>query len=525
MSSVDQSKRDFLKTTGLVGGLAASASMVGMPLSVMAAEKWPLPLPEYDTLDVTDMARLLKAGEVTPLELVDAAVARFNTRSAINAVAVGHFEPARERAALQSHLSKAARQEQMSQAPLQGVPFALKDLSVKMKGTITTNGCRFFKDAVADHNSTLVDRYQTAGLNILAKLTSPEFGQTATTESSLHGNTLNPWNLEYSTGGSSGGSAAAVAARILPAAHASDGGGSIRIPASHCGLFGLKPSRGRVPSGPDNIEGWMGLSVHNTVTRSVRDSALLLQLSQGAEPGSRLILLKEDFVGALATPPKRLRIAVMDQHPFGYPVHPDCREALDKTIQLLTDLGHDVIEAAPELPLEAMFKGMGVTTSTGLLRTVRQREEKLGRAAREDEFEAIDWMHLQNAKTYTSEQVYAARAAFDKGGQIFDRFFTDYDLLLSPVTVAPPPKIGELNLNQPFQDFVKVILKASPITSLFNMTGLPAMSVPLHWNKQGLPIGVQFAGPFAGEAKLLNLAAQLEEAIPWKDKVPDLVKA
>lgn len=525
MSSIDHSKRDFLKTSGIVGGLAAGASLAGTPLTAFAGDKTKLALPEYDHWDLSDMTNLLKAGEVSSLDLVDAAIARFNTRSVINAVAVEHFEQAREQAKKLNQLSLAERQSQMEQAPLLGVPFALKDLSVKMKGTVTTNGCRFFKDAVAEKNSTLVDRYQAAGLNILAKLTSPEFGQTATTESSLHGNTLNPWNLAYSSGGSSGGSAATVAARILPAAHASDGGGSIRIPASHCGLFGLKTSRGRVPSGPDNLEGWMGLSVHNTVTRSVRDSARLLQLTQGPETGSRLILPNENFVAALGRPPEKLRIAVMTQHPFGYPVHQDCQDTLNKTIQLLTDLGHEVVEAAPQLPLEAMFKGMGVTTSTGLLHTVRQREEKLGRAAREDEFEAIDWMHLQNAKKYTSQQVYAARAAFDQGGQILDQFFTEYDLLLSPVTVAPPPKIGELNLNQPFQDFVKVILKASPITSLFNMTGLPAMSVPLHWNKEGLPIGVQFAGPFAGEAQLLSLAAQLEEAMPWKDKMPELVKA
>lgn len=518
MSEVDQVRRNLLTAGAIVGG----AATLGIPLSAMAGHA-SLPMPEYDNLDVTAMVELLKAGEVTPVDLVDAALARFESRSAINAVAVEHFDRAREQALKLSKLGHSVRAAQMEKVPLQGVPFALKDLYVKLKGTVTTNGCSFFEDDVAAHNSTLVDRYEAAGLNIMAKLTSPEFGQTATTESTLHGNTLNPWSLQHSTGGSSGGSAAVVAARILPAAHASDGGGSIRIPASHCGLFGLKPSRGRVPMGPDVIEGWMGLSVHNTVTRTVRDSALLLQLTQGFEAGSRLRHPHENFVEAIAAPPKRLRIAVMKAHPFGLPVHQDCLDAIDKTISLLTDLGHEVVEASPVLPIEAMFKGMGVATSTGLLRTVSKREKALGRAAREDEFEAISWMHLQNAKTYTAEQVYAARAAFDEGGQVFDRFFTEYDLLLTAVTATPPPMIGELSLNQPFESFVQNVIKASPITALFNHTGLPAMSVPLYWNREGLPIGVQVAAPFGGDAMLLSLAAQLEQAAPWTHRLPAML--
>ncbi|WP_432470191.1 amidase [Amphritea sp. HPY] len=528
MNEADQNRRRLLQAGGLIGSAAmmGGAGLMGISPRTTAAETdtGTLPLPEYDTLDVTAMASMLRGGELTALELVDAAIARFNSRSAINALAVDHFDRAREQAKLLSRVGRVAREGRMAKAPLLGVPFALKDLSVKMKGTVTTNGSVFFKDAVADYDSTLVERYQQAGLNIMAKLTSPEFGQTATTESQLHGDTLNPWNLEYSSGGSSGGSAAAVAARILPAAHASDGGGSIRIPSSHCGLFGLKPSRGRVPAGPDAIEGWMGLSVQNVVTRSVRDSALLLQLTQGTEPGSRVRHRDLDLLAAISRPPQALRIAVMKTHPFGLPVHQDCLDALDNTIKLLTELGHEVVEAFPALPIEGMFKGMGVATSTGLLRTVQARESALGRAVREDELEPINWMHLQNAKTYTSDQVYAARSAFDEGGQQFDRFFTGYDLLLTPVTIAPPPKIGDLRLDQPFEDFVSHVLKASPITSLFNMTGLPAMSVPLHWNQQGLPIGVQFAGPYGAEDRLLSLAAQLEKAVPWADKLPPLVQ-
>lgn len=517
MAEIDLDKRRLIKACGVI----SSASMLGLSLTGQAASKIPKQsLSDYDNWDMSAMADLLRQGDVSPLELTDAAIARFDANADLNVVAVNHFDIAREQAKNLSKLSTVERAKAMEISPLLGVPFALKDLGVSLAGTITTNGCRFFKDNMASENSTLVNRYQASGLNVMAKLTSPEFGQTATTESSLHGNTLNPWNKLHSSGGSSGGSAAAVAARILPAAHASDGGGSIRIPASHCGLFGLKPSRGRVATGPKHLEGWMGLSVHNAVSRSVRDSALLLQLTQGSELGSRVTLPNDDMMAALNAKPKRLKIALMDQHPFGYLVHQDCKDALNKTTKLLEELGHIVEIAQPVLPIGKMFKGMGVTTSSGLLNIVQARELKLGRAAREDEFEPIVWGHLNKAKDYTAQQVFAARSAFDQGGQAFDRFFNDYDFILSPVTVAPPPKIGELALDQSYDSFVKNVLKASPITALFNMTGLPAMSVPLHWNKSGLPIGVQFAAPFGAEAELIALASQLEQVAPWADKRP-----
>lgn len=515
-------RRQILKATVALSAAAVS----GLSLSAQAEKATAtsrLPLPEYDDLDVCGMTDLLRDGELTPLDLFDAAHARFDARKSLNLLAVEHFDQAREQAHKLSQLSSTKRREQMQNAPLLGVPFALKDLYISMKDTVTTNGNPFFKDNRADHDSTLVSRYQGAGLNIMAKLTCPEFGQTATTESALHGDTLNPWNLQYSAGGSSGGSAAAVAARILPAAHASDGGGSIRIPASHCGIFGLKPSRGRVPMGPGAMEGWMGLSVHNVVSRSVRDSALLLQLSQGGEVGSRVKHEYSDFMGAITKPPKPMRIAMMTHHPFGLPVHQDCLDAVNKTARLLTALGHKVEQASPTLPIESMFMGMGVTTSSGLLQTVQGREAALGRLAKEEEFSPIVWGHLQKAKKFTAQEVFMARSAFDKGGQAFDKFFMEYDLILAPVTAAPPPKIGELSLEQPYESFVTNVIKASPITALFNMTGLPAMSVPLHWNADGLPIGVQFAGPYGGEAQLLALAAQLEAVEPWAHKMPPMV--
>ena len=271
-------RRDFLVA-------AAAGALAAVGGGVRAAT---LPLPEYDRLDATALAGEIRAGRITALEALEAAIARAEARSALNAIAERNFDRARAVAREISGLGRAVREQRAKSARLLGVPFALKDLGIAMKGTVTTNGCAFFRDAVAEVDSTLVQRHRAAGLNIFAKTTSPEFGQTATTESKLFGLTRNPWNLEHSTGGSSGGAAAVVAAGILPIAHATDGGGSIRIPASACGVFGLKTSRGRVPAGPAVIESSLGLSVHHAVSRSVRDSALLLQLTQGPEAGSRV---------------------------------------------------------------------------------------------------------------------------------------------------------------------------------------------------------------------------------------------
>lgn len=481
-----------------------------------------LSLPEYEGLDAVGLANLIRTGQITPLEALTAAQERASARSHINSIAMRHDDMALGVAQKMSALSASERASQTEQAPLWGVPFALKDLGIALKGTVTTQGCAFFKDAVADHDSTLVQRYQAAGLNIFAKTTSPEFGQTATTESRLFGLTRNPWNLAMSAGGSSGGAAAAVAAGILPVAHASDGGGSIRIPASHCGLLGLKPSRGLVPMGPKMLEGWLGLSAQNVISRSVRDTALLLQRTQGPEAGGRTGPQSGDLMDALVQPPKRLRIALMLQNPFGAPVHPDCLDAAQAAARCCEALGHHVEIAAPQLAIGDMFASMGVATAVGMLTTVKLREQAIGRAAREDEFEPLNWRSLQLARGFSAEQAFMARLVFDQAARTLDLFLADFDLILSPVTSAPAPELGAMSLDQPYEDFVKVAMTASPFTAMFNMSGHPAMSVPLHWNAKGMPIGVQFAGRFGAEATLLALAAQLEQAAPWKDRRPSL---
>lgn len=511
-------RRDFLKT----GAAWSGAVALGLSGGSAQAASPTLPLPEYERLDAVGLAQQMREGQLTALDALEAALARVEARSQLNTVTVRHFELARDEAKKLSGLSAADRAQHFAKAPLTGVPFALKDLGVAMKGTVTTQGSVFFKDAVADHDSTLVQRYRAAGLNIFAKMASPEFGQTATTESRLFGRTLNPWNLKLSSGGSSGGSAAAVAAGILPVAHASDGGGSIRIPASFCGLFGLKPSRGLVPMGPKMLEGWLGLSVNHVVSRSVRDSALLLQLTQGPEPGSRTGPVPGKLLDAISRPPRRLRIALMEQNPFGAPVHPDCLAAARGAAKLCESLGHQVEVAAPKLDVGAMFGSMGIVTATGVLHTVSAREKELGRPVREDELEPLNWRSLQLARKYTADQTYTARTAFDQGARSVDIFLQTYDLILSPVTAGPAPLLGTMSLDLPFDDYARVAMEASPFTAIFNMTGHPAMAVPLHWSEQGMPFGAQFVGPYGDEATLLALAAQLEQAAPWKDRRPVL---
>lgn len=484
------------------------------------------PLPSYERLDATDLALAIRRGELSATDVLDAAISRLEARQGLNAITARHFDVAREAA---RGLDAMGRQERMRLAetrPLLGVPFLIKDLGLSMKGTVTTSGCAFFRDAVADHDSTLVQRHRAAGLNIFGKTSSPEFGQTATTESRLFGATRNPWNTDLSCGGSSGGAAVAVAAGIVPVAHATDGGGSIRIPASACGLFGLKPSRGRVPAGPAVLEASLGLSVHHVISRSVRDSALFLQLTQGPEPGSRVRFAADAGSASAMGRPHRLRVGLVTDNLFGVPIHAECLAALHAAARLCESLGHRVEPAPSPLLAQAqvaeMYAGMAVANATGMLMAVRAREKALGRSPREDEFEPLNWRALGLARGYSAEQALAARAAFDQAGRALDLHFESFDVLLSPTMAAPPPRLGAMALDQAYEDYVKHAVMASAYTSMFNISGHPAMSVPLHWSASGLPIGVQFAAAFGADELLLSLAAELEQAQPWGDRRPPL---
>jgi amidase len=387
---------------------------------------------------------------------------------------------------------------------------------------VTPEGTRFFRDARHDEDNTLVERYRAAGLVIFGKTHSPEFGSSPSSESALFGATHNPWDLERSAGGSSGGSAAAVAAGIVPAAHASDGGGSIRIPASACGLFGLKTSRGRVPMGPRIYEGWGGLSVQHAVSRSVRDSAQLLDAVQGEEVGDAYATVRRErpYLDEIRRAPGRLRIALMLEPAIPVPVANECTTAAQLAAKLCESLGHDVELAQPRLDVERLWAAFGLTTSVGVALKVANREAELGRPAGPDDLENINRRNVDAGRAASGIEHAQARDTLHAASRSVGRFLRNYDVILSPTMAMIPAKLGALSLSQPYEEFIGSASSASAFTGLYNMTGQPAMSVPLHWTASGLPIGVMFAGRLGDEATLFRLAAQLEAARPWFDHTP-----
>ena len=505
-------RRDVLKLGGiaLAGTMALGAGGSGSRQAggVMSFE-------EYTKYDGLGLAELVRKGEVTPEELLDVALKRLDAvNPRLNAVVVRF--PERARSQIEAGLPA---------GPFRGVPFLLKDLHAYLKGTVTTNGSRLFRDRVDQEDSELVDRYLRAGLVIFGKGASPEFGLTPSTESVLNGPTHNPWNLGHTAGGSSGGCAAAVAAGIVPWAHASDGGGSIRIPASCCGLFGLKPSRHRVPVGPPlSGEGWAGLSCHHAVTRSVRDSAALLDATCAPVFGSTYLAPPPErpFLAEVGAAPGSVRIAYIRHRFGGGDIDPECTRAAESAAQLCRELGHRVEEATPHIDFQELSKAMGmVIIPTNIARTIDARAVELGRAASENDVEPVTWGIYQMGKQVSGRDYESARAVLFHAGCAMAEFQRDWDVLLSSVLGSPPVKLGILTLTD-FKAFGDAAQRFVPFTPVFNGTGQPSMSVPLHWTRAGLPVGVMFTGRYGEEATLLRLAAQLEQARPWAGRRPKL---
>lgn len=468
---------------------------------------------EYLRLDATAMAEAVRRGDLEPADLLSAAMARCDAvNSQVNAVVMRHDERAREQLAARRAAGTAR------EGALAGVPMLIKDLNASVAGTVTTNGSRMLRDAApATRDSTLVARYEAAGMVVFGKTASPEFGLTTTTESALWGKTCNPWNLALSAGGSSGGAAAAVAAGIVPAAHATDGGGSIRIPASYCGVFGMKPTRYRTPSGPDTFEAWFGASCAHVVSRSVRDSAVLLDVSHGREPGSPYWLapLARPFADEVGRAPARLRVGLVSDSLTGMALDPDIRDVLDETVRLLLGLGHDV--EAVKLPVDPqqLFSAHGAVTGTALVSAICDREAALGRALGDDDLEPVSRHIAGNAGAITAETLYRARRTFERIGQSMDSVFERFDVLLSPVTATVTPELGVLSLDHTYDDYAKHIVGSVSFTVLANVSGQPAMSVPSGTSRTGAPIGMMFTARQCGEALLFQLAGQLEQARPW----------
>jgi amidase len=475
-------------------------------------------------LDATAQAALVRDGSVTPRELVDAALARIDVvNPQLNAVIHRRDEHARDEA-----------DARPPEGPFRGVPILVKDLDGTLADEPLHLGNRMLRDLghVADHDSYLFARLRAAGCVVVGKTNTPELGLLPTTESLAYGPTRNPWDLTRSPGGSSGGSAAAVAAGMVPFAHAGDGGGSIRIPASACGLFGLKPTRGRVSLGPDDGEGWAGLVARHVVTRSVRDSAAALDVIAGAMPGDPYAAAPpaRPFLDEVGTEPGKLRIGVRSATPAGLAeVDPACTDALDGAAALLASLGHELEPAAPE-PFDDLALLVHFTTvlAASTAYDLRKLGAIAGREVTAADVEPVTWAQAELGRTITAdaylEAVESLRAWTRRMAEWWepsDRRHDatgGFDLLLTPTMARPPAPLGEIRGD----DADGAILAATPYAAFtlpFNVTGQPAMSVPLHWS-DGLPIGVQLVAATGREDVLLRVAAQLEGARPWRGRRP-----
>jgi amidase len=488
---------------------------------------------DYDRYDGLGLAELVAKGEVTPGELVEAAIARAEALNPhLNAVIYKMYDLARE-----------AAKDDLS-GPFAGVPFLLKDLMVDYAGVPTSKGCRFSHGAVADHDSEMVKRFKAAGLITIGKTNTPEYGLVPYTEPELCGPANNPWELECNTGGSSGGSAAAVATRIVPMAHGNDGGGSIRIPASCCGVFGLKPTRGRNPIGPDIGEAWYGLACDHVLTRSVRDSAAMLDATAGPDVGAPYYAAPpaRPFLDEIGADPGRLRIAFTSAPLLPSTVHEDCVKGVTDTVKLCQELGHDVVEATPQIDGKEFAKAFFTVVCCEARTDIEEDEARLGRKATAADFEPSTWavglLGQQLRAPQLSKAVRFLKLTARKVGQ----FFEEYDVLLTPTLAWPPvvtgslqPKASEmammsilnrlnagglLRVVAGIDALAEQVFSFMPFTPVFNVTGQPAMSIPLYWNEDGLPIGMHFVGRYGDEATLFRLAGQLEQARPWADRVP-----
>lgn len=466
-------------------------------------------------MDATAQAELVASGEVSAVELLDAAVARIETIDpALNAVVLRWFDAARELAA----------SDELPDGPFRGVPFLLKDLWAHHAGQPLTNGNRALaaERPVSDADTTLVARYRAAGFVIAGRTNSPELGSLPVTEPVAYGPTRNPWDTSRTPGGSSGGSAAAVAAGLVPIAHASDGGGSIRIPASCCGLVGLKVSQGRITLGPTRSESNLG--VEHCVSRTVRDTARLLDATHGPGIGDTVIAPAPagSFLDEVGADPGRLRIGLLDHDPRGSEIDPACADAARSAARMLEGLGHDIESAWPDVladtTMTARFMALWATNmATGIASMGAQ----IGRELTEDEVEPVNWAQAQYAGMFTAVQLADAQAATVEFRRAVQQWWADgWDLLLTPTCGEPPVPIGEHDPapGDPMAGMRRAA-RFVPFTPAFNMSGQPAISLPLHWH-DGLPIGVQLVAAYGREDLLLRVASQLEASNPWADRRP-----
>jgi amidase len=472
---------------------------------------------EYWKYDALGLAELVRSKQVTALELAQSALAAcVRLNPSLNIVCHD----------LSQLALSAARQASM-QGPFAGVPFLLKDIGAQMKGTPCECGSRLMKGYVSTYDGNLTERFKRAGLITVAKTTTPEFGAQITTEAILTGPTRNPWNLQATPGGSSGGSAAAVAAGVVPLAHANDGLGSIRIPAANCGLFGLKPTRQRTPAGPVNGEISGGRGVEFVVSRSVRDSAALLDAVHGGDAGAPYAAPapERSYLEELSTKPWRLKIAFMDRTFTGAAVHPECAKGARDLARLCTDLGHVVEEATPTIDWAAYMWAIRTAGSASFAAGLASAGRAMGRTPSEENLEPLTWLSYLEGRELRAEEYFRALETFTALQRGLGQFFERYDILITPMLSQPPADIGWLgtpthDLDVYWEKFAGDTY--SPFAGIFNVTGQPAASIPCHETGDRRPIGTQLVARFGDEAAIFRLAAQIEAARPWHHRLPDI---
>jgi amidase len=496
-------------------------------------------LAEYLALDATALASHVARGDVLPAELLDLALGQHRrVHGSVNAIV---------------RLMESEARSQLSSGPVSGpfggVPFLIKDGVQDYAGIPTSYGSRSMAGVVPARHAHVVERYLKAGLVIFGKTNLPEFAIRAVTDPELFGRTNNPWDLSRTPGGSSGGAAAAVASGIVPMAAGNDGGGSLRIPAACCGLFSLRPTRGRVSSGPGIGEVWFGASSEGVISRSVRDSALALDVLQGAEPGDPFVIAPPlaPYAQAMLREPGRLRIGFTSVSPIGTEVHPEAVRAVEQAARLLESLGHHVEEAAPQIDGAALAQSY-LHVYFGQIPAAVARAKSLGASA--GDLELMNRILVTLGSSVSAVELTTQLNRWNEFSRALAAFHSTYDVLLTPTLAAPPITHGTgdpsgfekglfgflLNtgvlgmlarlglLDSTVQKIATDNLRYVPFTQLSNLTGTPSMSVPLYWTPDGLPLGVQFVGPFGSEDRLLQLARQLEEAQPWFGRLPALAR-
>lgn len=491
---------------------------------------------DFASHDGTSLAELIRTRQVSAREVVTASIERIDAvNPRLNAVVHRMYE------------SALAQSDSVApDAPFAGVPFLLKDLLAWYAGEPMTSGSRLFRNWIPPHDTEIVRRYRNAGLIVVGKTNTPEFGLTPYTEPELFGPARNPWDPARTTGGSSGGSAAAVASAMVPIAGGGDGGGSIRIPASCCGLFGLKPTRGRTPAGPVAGEHWQGAAIEHCLTRTVRDSAAILDAISGPDVGAPYWAQPpvSPFLDEVTTAPARLRIAFTSTPLLGHDVHDDCKAALDDAAKLLESLGHELVEREPEIDRQSFNRAFLTIICGEVHAAILEAKAYAGLNANPANVEYTTWaLHLLGRRMSAGELVRAQHYLWTAARRI-GKFFEGVDVLLTPTMAVPPFLVGSLQppshervllkmlgrlraggvlrLLHALEQTADKIFDAFPYTPAFNVTGQPAMSVPLFWNADNLPIGVQIVGRYGDESTLFRLAGQLEQARPWKDRRPPI---